>query len=202
MQSLIKFVLLFQSTLPYREWRKTYGHHIYRMTFQSTLPYREWRFPPSSISSYLYFNPHSHTGSDIFLYLVFCSLSHFNPHSHTGSDTNGVSFGSALSYFNPHSHTGSDRCNVHTKHDRADFNPHSHTGSDGWHSDELNLSDKFQSTLPYREWLQVPRIVNKLFNFNPHSHTGSDADEFKKRLLLSDFNPHSHTGSDLDFQHD
>ena len=61
---------------------------------------------------------------------------------------------------------------------------------------------KFQSTLPYREWLGARYFfIIHMQNFNPHSHTGSDTYWYWIRWYGNDFNPHSHTGSDTD-RHD
>ena len=57
-------LLVFQSTLPRREWlRSCTGFPAY-ISFQSTLPRREWQVFPCCFV-YLYnFNPHSREGSD------------------------------------------------------------------------------------------------------------------------------------------
>ncbi len=57
---------------------------------------------------HIYFNPHSHEGSDGVWNSIKDTLGDFNPHSHEGSDPILVTDSPPLSYFNPHSHEGSD----------------------------------------------------------------------------------------------
>ena len=98
--------------------------------FQSTLPRREWLF--------------------------YCAIAR-----------KGIKFQSTLprrewhksyapwadtSYFNPHSREGSDRRYLSYRLLRANFNPHSREGSDGMYYEITYSGDKFQSTLPRREW--------------------------------------------------
>ena len=151
---------------------------------------------PLYSSRFLYFNPHSHTGSDIIpcMFRTVFGISIHTPtqgvtcvlpcrstviiisiHTPTqGVTGNAFSFGVFYQYFNPHSHTGSDAYLALLSPNHKNFNPHSHTGSDSY------LSRRDQP-----EW-----------NFNPHSHTGSDPLHPFSLLRRSDFNPHSHTGSD------
>ena len=103
-------LILFQSTLPRREWliqhqfksllqnisihTPTQGVTIlsnlftlFGSLFQSTLPRREWRYSISNgkvVSTY--FNPHSHAGSDQWICRQSIWENDFNPHSHAGSD--------------------------------------------------------------------------------------------------------------------
>ena len=62
----------------------------FSIQFQSTHPYRVW--PPHShlIFQRQSFNPHTHTGCDLFLYLIICFIVCFNPHTHTGCDSLSV----------------------------------------------------------------------------------------------------------------
>ena len=56
----------FQSTLPRREWQKPIRLYEWVIQFQSTLPRREWLYAKRrGIKKALYFNPHSHAGSDL-----------------------------------------------------------------------------------------------------------------------------------------
>ena len=55
----------FQSTLPWREWLGGQLQQHANAWFQSTLPWREWLGPARALSlREHYFNPHSHEGSD------------------------------------------------------------------------------------------------------------------------------------------
>ena len=57
---------------------------------------------------------------------------------------------------------------------------------------------QFQSTLPRREWLVCRKIRWRRGNdFNPHSHAGSDIIYCSSYNNPYDFNPHSHAGSDI-----
>ena len=108
--------------------------------------------------------------------------------------------------FNPHSHAGSDSMNCARQEDFQNFNPHSHAGSDttcstqsmfnSWisiHTPTQGVTsyfkwftwfDKFQSTLPRREWPDLTISPSWINYFNPHSHAGSDFDTF---LQVADF---------------
>ena len=101
--------------------------------FQSTLPRREWRSCPWKLSfRILYFNPHSHAGSDSNSAISINSLANFNPHSHAGSDGGCYNVNCAETYFNPHSHAGSDKGGKGVTNKTWNFNPHSHAGSDSF----------------------------------------------------------------------
>ena len=78
---------LFQSTLPRRERHLSQYDSEIDKSFQSTLPRRERQVWFFTSTSYCYFNPHSHEGSDSLL-INRGSICHinFNPHSHEGSD--------------------------------------------------------------------------------------------------------------------
>ena len=73
LMSWIVFLLLwFQSTLPRREWQLFCATIDLSTLFQSTLPRREWQSAGRIDGAYtLYFNPHSHAGSDFFIG-IFC----------------------------------------------------------------------------------------------------------------------------------
>ena len=113
-------------------------HANLHLLFQSTLPRREWPSKPSRPHLRHYFNPHSHAGSDHRRHFIWTIWLYFNPHSHAGSDifllyvnqnflisihtpTQGVTFFCVflhifLDDFNPHSHAGSDRVPVSSRH--------------------------------------------------------------------------------------
>ena len=149
--------LLFQSTLPHREWQKIYTDICKSRTFQSTLPHREWHCIDGTESRTINdFNPHSHTGSDFNIAFSVSGLTFISIHTPTQGVT-GIDFTSYADglNFNPHSHTGSDiRYNIIDKN-IINFNPHSHTGSDKRQTAGGDKDARFQSTLPHREWLKL-----------------------------------------------
>ena len=109
----------------------------------------------------MYFNPHSHEGSDNKDRAIKGLTYNFNPHSHEGSDV--VVYNR---YINGLMSTKDTQTNVGTRVDGHvvtvvdDFNPHSHEGSDWLRFLMLWPLSWFQSTLPRREW-QYPRIKQK-----------------------------------------
>ena len=58
-----------------------------KVEFQSTHPYRVWRRTTSVLDAESGFNPHTHTGCDSILKPCYELLSCFNPHTHTGCDS-------------------------------------------------------------------------------------------------------------------
>ena len=54
--------------------------------FQSTHPYRVWRKHRGFLKPYHCFNPHTHTGCDGFWLQTILQPWCFNPHTHTGCD--------------------------------------------------------------------------------------------------------------------
>ena len=144
----------------------------------------------------IYFNPHSHEGSDeeyidtVAKDTVFQSTLPRREWRFGGNGCGcGGTFQSTLPRrewrkitlvfpvavdFNPHSHEGSDGHGQDPLYGFQDFNPHSHEGSD---QDVLQIQDlpyEFQSTLPRREWRLREWVYLKMIYFNPHSHEGSD----------------------------
>ena len=191
--------ILFQSTLPRREWPYYCCWYPNRGKFQSTLPHREWlRSSKPDFVQTCYFNPHSHAGSDI----------NFEPVNHVYGRFQStlprrewpiISLVLLFMVFN--------------------FNPHSHAGSDVKNGNFEDADKLFQSTLPRREWLFYFWKILRRNHFNPHSHAGSDNHRFKMIVLKEfisihtptqgvtnfilyikytayNFNPHSHAGSD------
>ena len=79
------------------------------MSFQSTLPRRERPvLTLSRTSTFLYFNPRSHEGSDLQYGNLAFNAEDFNPRSHEGSDLHSSIHTILTPYFNPRSHEGSD----------------------------------------------------------------------------------------------
>ena len=101
--------------------------------------------------TFLYFNPHSHKGSDALLQCFIKFFKYFNPHSHKGSDRVCNFRIHFTKYFNPHSHKGSDRVRRFHIVQFCYFNPHSHKGSDADNTSEQLDEMGFQSTLPQGE---------------------------------------------------
>ncbi len=85
-QYLLRLLILFQSTHPYRV-RPTVGLISKRL---------------------IYFNPRTHTGCDLSNSLVTCEIRYFNPRTHTGCDDDLFPAGTARPNFNPRTHTGCD----------------------------------------------------------------------------------------------
>ena len=168
------------------------------LIFQSTLPRREWLCADAvTIPGNDYFNPHSREGSDQMTLWTGSSPWNFNPHSREGSDGQCRSYAKRTCNFNPHSREGSDSTMCWAKSSKNHFNPHSREGSDhpsfshhysnhisihtpakGVTSIRIDFGDgtaisihtpakgvtdpiiqkfhreqRFQSTLPRREWL-------------------------------------------------
>ena len=103
-----KSLIMFQSTLPHKEWLINAGGSIDYKMFQSTLPHKEWRTLPFILANMDCFNPHSHIRSDerhqrgrqinqlfqstlphkewLDVLILFKTHAGFNPHSHIRSD--------------------------------------------------------------------------------------------------------------------
>ena len=180
------------------------------MLFQSTLPQREWPAICAPVKLLIYFNPHSRKGSDhlpaynrranrqisihtpakgvTFLSFGFPPFAFdFNPHSRKGSDKRRSCFWCRVEHFNPHSRKGSDKSvrlwliifpiSIHTPAKGVTppyfkdlifsmyFNPHSRKGSDVIDDSTGDIISQFQSTLPQREWLcsKFQKLILDLF---------------------------------------
>ena len=175
------------------------------------------------ISKVIYFNPHSHKGSDSSKRPSGGTWGNFNPYSHKGSDIfdqlGGLSFKISI-----HTPTRGVTAIIVPLSFCADISIHTPTrgvteatrrlgqfyfisihtptrgvtyGAPGQERQEK----KFQSTLPQGEWPFVSFSVRLwLHYFNPHSHKGSDRTLKCSQPDLENFNPHSHKGSDLTFR--
>ena len=98
--------------------------------FQSTLPRGE-RPRSAPFSNRLSdFNPRSHEGSDLLLFLFLLRYYYFNPRSHEGSDNQNWYQYLYCYNFNPRSHEGSDYLCFILTVKLCNFNPRSHEGSD------------------------------------------------------------------------
>ena len=140
----------------------TNGENRYKRIkqFQSTLPRGERQSHHFLLSSsFSYFNPRSHEGSDSDLVMNIYNRNHFNPRSHEGSDVNQAAkklydyisihaptrgATGLCKYivkdpqdFNPRSHEGSDTARKQPERTAGNFNPRSHEGSDGQHFMQL-----------------------------------------------------------------
>ena len=107
-----------------------YTQQFFLLLFQSTLPRREWLLSSTRCFRLRNFNPHSHTGSDWWNEPSNKAVSYFNPHSHTGSDIPGSSgiWGLRISIHTPTQGVTTDLTLWRNRN--VYFNPHSHTGSD------------------------------------------------------------------------
>ncbi len=147
------------------------------MSFQSTLPRREWRI--------IYWNKKE-------------AIVYFNPHSHAGSDSQSSSTPPSVLYFNPHSHAGSDlllevlfvllrQISIHTPTQGVTLKV----------SPSISITKVFQSTLPRREWHGEYMWIIRAVQISIHTPT-QGVTLWVRGLwsLQSYFNPHSHAGSD------
>ena len=144
--------------------------------FQSTLPRREWHSEQSRSGCQQKISIHTPTKgvttSDV---TNWASLVYFNPHSHEGSDKDTAIQVSNDTDFNPHSHEGSDFAVLSSNACTLNISIHTPTKgvTDGYR--EVAVEYLFQSTLPRREWHCLALCLALLFYFNPHSHEGSDS---------------------------
>ena len=146
----------------------TNGENRYKRIkqFQSTLPRGERQSHHFLLSSsFSYFNPRSHEGSDSDLVMNIYNRNHFNPRSHEGSD---ASASSPLLWYNIFQSTlprGERRISYALHMAIINFNPRSHEGSD-------------QTTTAQS---------SRIHHFNPRSHEGSDANAAKlgRYLMIS-----------------
>ncbi len=100
---------VFQSTLPRREWLKLSNLRCQFSSFQSTLPRREWPSYGVVEQGQALISIHTPTqGVTFSLIFFFFQRVYFNPHSHAGSDTDSSHAAFVCFDFNPHSHAGSD----------------------------------------------------------------------------------------------
>ena len=170
------------------------------LLFQSTLPRREWRqFGKPDPLCDLYFNPHSHAGSDL-IGLLAGGINYISIHTPTQGVTMNLRDFIRLAIISIHTPTQGvttweqaaarpEIISIHTPTQGvtykrtgdyaglSDFNPHSHAGSD--------LAWKY--------------IIYVQSNFNPHSHAGSDDFLMDRGIKPYNFNPHSHAGSDMGY---
>ena len=102
---------------------------------------------------------------------------------------------------------------------KAYFNPHSREGSDILENFKKVLINKFQSTLPRREWQKPDPCMTELTEISIHTPAKGVTENVKKRIqrffisihtpakgvtwltegkgeMFTDFNPHSREGSD------
>ena len=141
----------FQSTHPYRVWPPLVHHSHPPPWFQSTHPYRVWLRRCRSRYGKHCFNPHTHTGCDVYqgAYLHVWQVSIHTP-------IQGVTyFTTTLPNFFGFQSTHPYRVwlkGTHFTYQRISFNPHTHTGCDGQVLPFPLESLLFQSTHPYRVW--------------------------------------------------
>ena len=146
-------------------------------------------------------------------------LLYFNPHSHEGSDKIQFTSVTGLTNFNPHSHEGSDNLNIFVSYLLYNFNPHSHEGSDVFVASAGSLPNIISIHTPTKGVTNMPFqfIVNYIISI----HTPTKGVTIVKNVceclsgisihtptkgvttrlvyfveLINNFNPHSHEGSD------
>ena len=117
-------------------------------------------------------------------FLLSSSFSYFNPRSHEGSDSDLVMNIYNRNHFNPRSHEGSDLLHLQTGIRLDNFNPRSHEGSDAGVAVRYGIRWLFQSTLPRGERHVIVHRWEEFTDFNPRSHEGSDSN-FRQKVLFS-----------------
>ena len=176
---------------------KTVCRMVFLLVFQSTHPYRVWLYSDSLKGGIDGFNPHTHTGCDSTKLFLLKSL---KVSIHT--PIQGVTC-SCSERQNPKQFQSThpyrvwlmrvwrlqNNCwvSIHTPIQGVTlesynalrptfcFNPHTHTGCD----------------LTIWGWTQI------IICFNPHTHTGCDSNFPQQLFLHQSFNPHTHTGCDF-----
>ena len=209
---------MFQSTHPYRVWPLFNGTILYPQWFQSTHPYRVWQTPCSIFASIHQFQSTHPYRVWLWYFQDLQFLEGFNPHTHTGCDYTYLT-----RYF--------PRCvSIHTPIQGVTMQPAEslavlpvsiHTPIQGV-TDELSLKillRKFQSTHPYRVWLNARMFTRTMPMFqSTHPYRVWHIEENERVHLalfqsthpyrvwqemperdgsMSRFNPHTHTGCDF-----
>ena len=100
-----------------------------QLSFQSTHPYRVWLRFHTEMSLNLSFNPHTHTGCDVYTDTSITTRKSFNPHTHTGCDLQSA-FANVI-----------NQVSIHTP--IQGVTPFRFV---------LGNAKRFQSTHPYRVW--------------------------------------------------
>ena len=153
-----------------KHFRKCHYHHIsiHAPTWGAT----------NSISMVLQistnFNPRTHVGCDLTLFLIPIFLVNFNPRTHVGCDSGGHLLTCPTPHFNPRTHVGCDLSFLIVQINLRYFNPRTHVGCD----------------------LVIHKCLGHTQNFNPRTHVGCD---FSVIYVLSAelyFNPRTHVGCD------
>ena len=188
----------------------TNGENRYKRIkqFQSTLPRGERQSHHFLLSSsFSYFNPRSHEGSDSDLVMNIYNRNHFNPRSHEGSDyfifskyaaaiisihapTRGATqvhhlLSCGIIYFNPRSHEGSDQTTTAQSSRIHHFNPRSHEGSDA-NAAKLGRYLMISIHAPTRGATQCVCVVPIIPDISIHAPTrGATAIFAKKFSFLS-----------------
>ena len=143
----------FQSTLPHREWLLLSVAKVKHFIFQSTLPHREWRSPWWMCLILARFQstlPHREWQDQDWLLFCYMVIS-----IHTPAQGVTIGFNRACKIVDISIHTPAQ-------------------GVTNLYWMILILLNRFQSTLPHREWLDFIIYTFPKINFNPHSRTGSD----------------------------
>ena len=163
----------FQSTHPYRVWLETLPCRRSHTMFQSTHPYRVWptlRRLKAELGLFQSTHP----------YRVWLArpVSRWKTWRFQSTHPYRVwlhyqTFKFRKSCFNPHTHTG---CDKKRKNPDNVYIVSIHTPIQGvtrnWN--HIKYLTRFQSTHPYRVWPSPPSFFSEPPSFNPHTHTGCD----------------------------
>ena len=186
----------FQSTHPYRVWRRESNLTSFTNKFQSTHPYRVWHTSLTFKVIKSSFNPHTHTGCDLKGYWTYQTE---KVSIHTPIQGVTLYFFLECCYFAVSIHTpiqgvtcsvsllwGASWVSIHTPIQGVTYrgcllllliglfqSTHPYRV---WQTPCSIFASirQFQSTHPYRVWLMcLPAVIQPLC-FNPHTHTGCD----------------------------
>ena len=163
--------------------------------FQSTLPQGEWPRDVRTRQTFMYFNPHSHKGSDRNRSCLR-SGSGISIHTPTRGVTNKSIAEKEVQVFQSTLPQGEWRFSAYPFTEIIKISIHTPTRGVTISAKFCSRFCKFQSTLPQGEWPGSKQPCVDCRNFNPHSHKGSDGKAGEISIPLINFNPHSHKGSD------
>ena len=121
-----------------------------------------------------YFNPHSHVGSDLLLWLYTYRTVYFNPHSHEGSDSATALSSVSRCCISIHTPAWGATKDYPVIEQGTVISIHTPAWGATSLSNKLVSGKQFQSTLPRGERRSLQGILLWFSYFNPHSHEGSD----------------------------
>ena len=178
-------ILLFQSTLPWREWLSNVSSGSHLLKFQSTLPWREWPVVFMQIPVLGTISIHTPVkGVTLHLLSLICTIHTFQstlPWREWPGSCSSSASAVIISIHTPVKGVTSPnrdkafrlwQISIHTpvkgvtaalRWGRVwfgDFNPHSREGSDIGQNIKNQRKKAFQSTLPWREWHQCFNFIH------------------------------------------